>query len=235
MEHDTLEFALAGDESISGLQYIGFEVLAFSGTGNLSLIDELYTETANFTSGTTFTLRPGSELVVTTATIEAGGALAGNGTVTGSVQANGGTLAIGQSIGAMTISGDLSLNGGVFKFEANSIADKDELLVGGDATLGDGFIDIYLGFTPEPEDILEFLVVQGTLDILDGFGGIRGIAAAGSGVPLGTQFTVALGEELYQGTVSSAVPIPPSVWLFCSGLLGLVGIARRKKQHNSYN
>lgn len=27
----------------------------------------------------------------------------------------------------------------------------------------------------------------------------------------------------------SAVPIPAAVWLFCSGLLGLVGIARRKK------
>lgn len=28
------------------------------------------------------------------------------------------------------------------------------------------------------------------------------------------------------------VPIPPSVWLFGSGLLGLVAIARRKKRHN---
>jgi len=28
----------------------------------------------------------------------------------------------------------------------------------------------------------------------------------------------------------SSVPIPPSVWLFGSGLLGLVGIARRKRQ-----
>ncbi|MEA2093077.1 MAG: hypothetical protein U9P11_00765, partial [Pseudomonadota bacterium] len=26
-----------------------------------------------------------------------------------------------------------------------------------------------------------------------------------------------------------AVPVPPAVWLFGSGLLGLVGIARRKK------
>ena len=28
---------------------------------------------------------------------------------------------------------------------------------------------------------------------------------------------------------SGVVPVPPSVWLFSSGLLGLVGIARRKK------
>jgi hypothetical protein len=26
----------------------------------------------------------------------------------------------------------------------------------------------------------------------------------------------------------SLVPIPPAVWLFCSGLLGMIGIARRK-------
>jgi hypothetical protein len=195
----------------------------------LSLIDELYAESAHFTAGTTFTLLPGSTLDVTTATIETGGTLAGNGNVTGSVQSNGGALVTGASIGSISIGGDLFLNGGVLEFEANSLSDKDELFVGGDAVFSDGFIDIYLGFTPDPEDILEFLVVQGTIDILDGFGGIRGIAAAGSDVPLGTQFTVALGEVIYQGTVSSAVPIPPSVWLFGSGLLGLIGIARRKK------
>ena len=26
----------------------------------------------------------------------------------------------------------------------------------------------------------------------------------------------------------TAVPVPAAVWLFCSGLLGLVGVARRK-------
>jgi hypothetical protein len=29
--------------------------------------------------------------------------------------------------------------------------------------------------------------------------------------------------------VPSAVPVPPSVWLFGSGLLGLIGIARRRQ------
>ena len=28
-----------------------------------------------------------------------------------------------------------------------------------------------------------------------------------------------------------AVPVPPAVWLFASGLLGLVGVARRKGHH----
>jgi hypothetical protein len=40
---------------------------------------------------------------------------------------------------------------------------------------------------------------------------------------------VNLGGQIFQGIVTSTVPIPPSIWLFGSGLLGLVAIARRKK------
>jgi len=40
---------------------------------------------------------------------------------------------------------------------------------------------------------------------------------------------VDLGGQLLQGTVTSAVPIPPSVLLFASGLLGLIAIARRRR------
>jgi len=31
---------------------------------------------------------------------------------------------------------------------------------------------------------------------------------------------------------ASAIPIPASVWLFGSGLLGLIGVARRKANHD---
>ena len=43
---------------------------------------------------------------------------------------------------------------------------------------------------------------------------------------------VAVGLRLNGGSITgsvSAVPIPPAVWLFGSGILGLIGIARRKK------
>ena len=43
-------------------------------------------------------------------------------------------------------------------------------------------------------------------------------------LPSGVTFTSASGS-----TYASAVPLPAAVWLFGSGLLGLVGIARRKK------
>lgn len=42
-------------------------------------------------------------------------------------------------------------------------------------------------------------------------------------------FTDWTAQWFYQGTMTSAVPVPAAVWLFGSGLLGLVGVARRKK------
>ncbi|HYA38456.1 MAG TPA: VPLPA-CTERM sorting domain-containing protein [Candidatus Methylomirabilis sp.] len=56
-----------------------------------------------------------------------------------------------------------------------------------------------------------------------------------SGVPISNTFSngkwvvdTSLGKVSYVGSVS-AVPVPAAVWLFGSGLLGLVGIGRRKK------
>lgn len=37
------------------------------------------------------------------------------------------------------------------------------------------------------------------------------------------------GEGLFIFSAASAVPLPPALWLFGAGLLGLIGIARRKK------
>jgi hypothetical protein len=41
-------------------------------------------------------------------------------------------------------------------------------------------------------------------------------------------FSVDFGGEA-KGTLGGVVPIPPAAWLFGSGLLGMIGIARRKK------
>ena len=41
-------------------------------------------------------------------------------------------------------------------------------------------------------------------------------------------FTANFGGEA-KGTLGAVIPVPAAVWLFSSGLLGLIGIARRKK------
>lgn len=42
-------------------------------------------------------------------------------------------------------------------------------------------------------------------------------------------YTYSQDNVTFSNLIVSAVPVPPAVWLFGSGLLGLVGIARRKK------
>ena len=54
------------------------------------------------------------------------------------------------------------------------------------------------------------------VEIGTAFGGIRGYIDIGSG----NSMTV---------TAINTVPVPAAIWLFGSGLLGLIGISRRKK------
>ena len=46
---------------------------------------------------------------------------------------------------------------------------------------------------------------------------------------IGSEWNDVLSDGLWNGYVLETVPIPATVWLFGSGLLGLIGIARRKK------
>ncbi len=47
-------------------------------------------------------------------------------------------------------------------------------------------------------------------------------------IPINTSQTTLVGGTV-NATMTPSVPVPPAVWLFGSGLLGLVGVARRKK------
>lgn len=44
---------------------------------------------------------------------------------------------------------------------------------------------------------------------------------------------IALSEVTFDGTASAPVPVPAAMWLLGSGLLGLVGVARRKITYNT--
>jgi hypothetical protein len=68
---------------------------------------------------------------------------------------------------------------------------------------GDGVL--YTNNSGSGNGIIAIDAVTGTASTFNGLPGVTALA--------------------YQGTV---IPIPPSVWLFGSGLLGLVGMARRK-------
>jgi len=48
-------------------------------------------------------------------------------------------------------------------------------------------------------------------------------------VDFGDEYITNLTFDPNQLTISAAVPVPAALWLFGSGLLGLVGMARRKK------
>ena len=173
----------------------------------------------------------GGMVVADDVIVNDGSILQGRGRVRGHVTPRGGQIDPGFSTGTLTIEGDLNMEAGLIVLEANSLVDKDALVVEGDVTLGGGFVDVVLGFTPDPEDIIEFMIIEGILNLSEGFGGIRGFATPGSNVALGTEFAVLLGGVEFQGMVTSAVPIPPGFVLFGTGLLSLVIIARRRSAY----
>ena len=142
---------------------------------------------------------------------------------------DGGWIGPGFSTGTLEFSSDFELISGILELEADSLQDTDKLFIGGDFNIESGLIEVMLGFAPYEGDVLDFFTISGTTNIPAGYNPIVGIAAAGSGVPLGTPFTVDIGGELFSGVVTSVVPIPTAVWLFGSGLLGLVAVARRRR------
>lgn len=69
-----------------------------------------------------------------------------------------------------------------------------------------------------------------TVDVLDP--GASTIVAINTVNALGDGFGAALTVESTTDAVINAVPVPAAVWLFGSGLIGLIGITRRKKRNN---
>jgi len=109
-------------------------------------------------------------------------------------------------------------------------AEYDAFDVGNTLTLA-GELDVVLLdlFAPQLGDSFDLFTAE---TIAGGFD-LLSLAALGGG--LGWQLDVlvdAIGgvtDVVRLSVVTSAVPVPAAVWLFCSGLLGLIGIARRRQ------
>jgi len=165
------------------------------------------------------------------------GELTGSGTINGNA-INGGSIGPGQSPGILTVAGNYTQTEfGTLHIEIGGLFAGDEydvLNIGGDAFLG-GVLDVDLYdfggglFAPSLGDTFDFLTaetIMGEFDLL---------SLMGLGNGLGWQLDY-LYDEIGTTDVArltivevSAVPVPAAVWLFGSGLIGLAGIARRKK------
>ncbi|TXM64754.1 autotransporter outer membrane beta-barrel domain-containing protein [Methylobacterium sp. WL12] len=76
-------------------------------------------------------------------TVNGGGLLGGTGTVGGITALSGGTVAPGNSIGTLTVSGNAAFAAGsTFQVEANAAGQSDRLAVGGAATLAGGTVQV---------------------------------------------------------------------------------------------
>ena len=164
-------------------------------------------------------------------------------TFNGTLDQQGGTLAPGVSstttsiAGVTTTNGDYNRSAGILEIElfgTNPGSEFDQVFVNGLVDLnGDsltgGILDLKLGFAPSLGDSFTIVENDGTDLITTAFFGLEeGASLTEFFEGQAFTFTITYAGGTGNDIVVGAVPIPPSVWLFGSGLLGLVGIARRK-------
>lgn len=178
-----------------------------------------------------------------------GGRLAVN-TFNGTLDQEGGTFAPGVSSATTSIAGASTINGDYNLFSDGTLEIElfgttpgslfDQVLVNGlvdlNADSGSGaMLDVILSFGASVGDM--FTILEN--DAVDP------IVAAFFGLGEGATFDEVFGAEIFTFGITyaggtgdndivlnvvsvSAVPVPPAVWLFGSGLIGLVAVARRR-------
>lgn len=167
------------------------------------------------------------------------GAVSGSGSYTGSGSVFfEGDLTPGNSPALINMGGDMNLGlnsrtimeiGGLLRGDEYDAFDiNGTLSLGGELDVilfdsGEGLFDPILG---NSFDLFAAETIAGSFDLWS-------LAILGDG--LGWQLDVLADEigstDLLRLSVVSTVPVPPAVWLFGSGLLGLVGVARRRQKH----
>ena len=109
----------------------------------------LLTGANTYTGATTIsggTLRVNGSIANSAVTVNNGGTLGGSGTVGTTSLAAGGVLAPGNSIGTLTVNGNLSFSAGsVYRVEVDATGANDRINVTGTATINGGTVDVQAG------------------------------------------------------------------------------------------
>ncbi|MDW5442308.1 autotransporter domain-containing protein [Polaromonas sp. SM01] len=138
--------AISFDQATSGT-YAG----TMTGTGALSKIGTgslILSGTSNYTGATTInagTLFVNGAISGSAVTVNSGGILGGSGTVGNTSIASGGVLAPGNSIGTLTVNGNLGFAAGsIYRVETDAAGNADRVNVNGNLALG-GTVDVQAG------------------------------------------------------------------------------------------
>jgi hypothetical protein len=233
----TGSYHLSGGDLVADREIVGdFGTGTFTQTGGTNTVGDLSVGSTgssyNLSGGTLDAYMidataPGSQFNFT------GGTLSVDA-FNGNLVNDGGTLTPGNSPGATFITGDYTqLFDGTFEVEIGGLfqgTEYDWLDVSGSATLGgalnvslfdlgSGLFNPSLGYS---FDILTADTIIGEFDLLT-------LALLGGGLKWDVSYILDdFSTDFVRLSVVSAVPVPSAVWLFGSGLIGLIGVARRK-------
>lgn len=153
-----------------------------------------------------------------------GGALTGSGVISGPVFLGAAaTMNPGNSPGMLTMNGDLTSAGKlIFEIAGLSAGQYDELKINGAALFNGGTLefDFLPGFNVVSGNSWDFLFANS-------YSGQNSLNVIFNGLAPGLQGNVSFNANRWSLSVTS-VPVPAAVWLFASGVLGLLSVARRR-------
>jgi outer membrane autotransporter protein len=136
---DALVLKGTGSEAIS--KFLGFGTLSMQGTDWSLTGNGTFSTSAQVQNGI---LRLEGQLSSPTVSVLSGGTLGGNGTIVGALAvASGGTVAPGDSIGTLHVTGPVGFAAGsTYRVEVNAAGHNDKLLATGAATLSGGTVQV---------------------------------------------------------------------------------------------
>jgi hypothetical protein len=158
------------------------------------------------------------------------GRIEGNGTIIGDTIVNKDAIIApglgSDNAGQLNVDGEFNLDG-IGQFEIGSLSDFDVIKAGGNATLGATSllqVSLFGGFAP---------ILGNTFDIIIGsaiFGGFGSslLPSLTAGLAWNINY---LTNVVQLEVVTAPVPLPPSIWMLVSALLGVTAIGRRRASH----